>query len=87
MDHDHVTQFAEALRAAGLVLKGEPVFDNKVHRCLLKESPVGETAPTASSSKLAVEIGTFLLQYRTPRGDRTRARGAAERMPRPDAPL
>ena len=41
MENDHVTQFAEALRAAGIVLKGEPIFDNKVHRCPVEGKPNG----------------------------------------------
>ena len=32
MDQDHVTQFADALRAAGLALKGAPLLDDRIHR-------------------------------------------------------
>jgi phage/plasmid primase-like uncharacterized protein len=42
MENDHVTQFTDALRAAGLVLKGEPVFNNKVQRCPVEGKPTGQ---------------------------------------------
>jgi putative DNA primase/helicase len=32
MENDHVTQFADALSAAGLVVKGSPLFDDRIHR-------------------------------------------------------
>jgi hypothetical protein len=31
MENDPVTQFAEALRDAALILKGDPVFDDRIH--------------------------------------------------------
>jgi hypothetical protein len=39
MDHGPVTQFAEALRAAGFILKGEPVFDNRIYRVSTVDKP------------------------------------------------
>jgi hypothetical protein len=41
MDNDPVTQFVEALRAAGLVLKGDPVFDDRIHRVDVEGKPGG----------------------------------------------
>jgi phage/plasmid primase-like uncharacterized protein len=33
MEHDPLTQFSETLRAAGLILKGPSIFDDRIHRC------------------------------------------------------
>ena len=41
MENAHITQFAEALRAAGLVLKGDPVFDDRIHRVDVEGKPGG----------------------------------------------
>jgi putative DNA primase/helicase len=41
MENGHVTQFAEALRAAGIILKGDPVFDDRIHRVDVEGKPGG----------------------------------------------
>jgi putative DNA primase/helicase len=41
MENDPVTQFAEALRDTGLMLKGDPVFDDKIHRVDVEGKPGG----------------------------------------------
>jgi putative DNA primase/helicase len=41
MENDHVTQFTEALRAAGIILKGDPIFDYRIHRVDVEGKPGG----------------------------------------------
>jgi putative DNA primase/helicase len=42
MEQDHVTQFADALRAAGLTLKGAPLLDDRIHRVDVEGKPGGK---------------------------------------------
>jgi hypothetical protein len=41
MEHDHVRQLDEAIRDAGLVLKGDPHFDDRIHRVDVEGKPGG----------------------------------------------
>ena len=41
MENDPIGQFADALRAAGLVVKREPVMDDKIHRVDVEGKPGG----------------------------------------------
>jgi hypothetical protein len=41
MENDPITQFADALRAAGLVVKREPVMDDKIQRVDVEGKPGG----------------------------------------------
>ena len=41
MENDHVTQLADALRAAGLILRGDPVFHDRIHRVDVEGKPGG----------------------------------------------
>jgi putative DNA primase/helicase len=51
MENDHVTQFADALRAAGIILKGAPVFDDRIHRVDVE----GKTGGRDGSYRVKVE--------------------------------
>jgi phage/plasmid primase-like uncharacterized protein len=41
METDHVKQLADALRDAGLVLKGDPIMDDRIHRVDVEGKPGG----------------------------------------------
>jgi hypothetical protein len=41
MENDPITPFADALRAAGLVVKREPVMDDKIRRVDVEGKPGG----------------------------------------------